>query len=257
MGSKFKNVLWWIALAVPILLIVAGSSLLLWTSYIAWQHDRILDHGVVTFREQLQTTTETVIPIIWETTPDSTEAAVTTAPAILPELRLQIEEYNRAIYETGQAKLVDKQAYQQAAICLADYGIKENIAGVISIPKIDVEMPVYLGATDENMAKGFAHLGQTSMPIGGESTNCVVAGHRGWRGAAYMRDVHLLEIGDAVYVENLWETLEYRIVKYFEIDSDDTEHILIQPGRDLLTIITCTSHDSGNHRILVICERFN
>lgn len=70
-------------------------------------------------------------------------------------------------------------------------------------------MPVYLGATDVNLASGAAHLSQTSLPIGGENTNCVIAGHRGWNGAAYFRYVPDLEKGDFVTLQNLWETLTY------------------------------------------------
>ncbi len=70
---------------------------------------------------------------------------------------------------------------------LAEYGIEDGIVGILSIPKMDLELPIYLGATAEHLAGGAAQLSQTSMPIGGENTNCVLAGHQGWYGALFFR----------------------------------------------------------------------
>ena len=95
------------------------------------------------------------------------------------------------------------------------------------------------------------------MPIGGKNTNCVIAGHRGWSGMAYMRDVELLDVGDPVYVENPWETLEYRISEIILIEPSNVESVYIQEGRDLLTIITCHPFGVGSHRYVLICDRYH
>ena len=95
--------------------------------------------------------------------------------------------YNDAIWEEKQAGLCDPWAYQQPSFTLGEYGLEEEVFGVLSIPALDLEMPLYLGATASHMADGAAHLSQTSLPIGGRNTNCVIAGHRGWNGADYFR----------------------------------------------------------------------
>ena len=117
-------------------------------------------------------------------------------------------------------------------------------------------MPIFLGATEQHMADGAAHLSQTSLPIGGENTNCVIAGHRGYNGASYFRYIDKLKVGDLVSVTNLWERLTYRVCEIKIIDPYDVTEILIQPGRELLTLLTCHPYASGGRqRYVVYCER--
>lgn len=99
--------------------------------------------------------------------------------------------------------------------------------GILSIPKMDLELPIYLGATAEHLASGAAQLSQTSMPIGGENTNCVLAGHRGWYGALFFRHIELLEIGDEIMITNLWETLTYTVSEIKVIEPNEIDEILI------------------------------
>ena len=164
--------------------------------------------------------------------------------------------YNQNIAAQGQSGLSCAYDYQKASFQLADYGLPDGIFGVLSIPAIDLEMPIYLGATEQHMANGAAHLSQTSLPIGGMDTNCVIAGHRGYSGASYFRYLDKLHVGDTVSVTNLWETLTYRVSEIRIIDPSDVDEILIQPGRELLTLLTCHPYASGGRqRYVVYCER--
>ena len=156
-----------------------------------------------------------------------------------PELWEDMVRYNQNIAAQGQSGLSCAYDYQKASFQLADYGLPDEIFGVLSIPAIDLEMPIYLGATEQHMADGAAHLSQTSLPIGGMDTNCVIAGHRGYSGASYFRYLDKLHVGDTVSVTNLWETLTYRVSEIRIIDPSDVDEILIQPGRELLTLLTC------------------
>ena len=170
------------------------------------------------------------------------------------ELWEAIQAYNRQIFAESQSGLTGPEDFQEPAVDLSAYGI--NAFGVISIPAMEVELPVYLGAGDEQLAKGAAVLGQTSVPVGGTNTNAVLAGHRGWKGAAYFRDIELLQVGDRVTLTNLWETLTYEVMEIQIIAPNDTDAVRIQPGRDLLTLLTCHPYASGGkYRYLVICER--
>lgn len=173
-----------------------------------------------------------------------------------PELWEDMVRYNQNIAAQGQSGLSCAYDYQKASFQLADYGLPDEIFGVLSIPSIDLEMPIYLGATEQHMANGAAHLSQTSLPIGGMDTNCVIAGHRGYSGASYFRYLDKLHVGDTVSVTNLWETLTYRVCEIRIIDPSDVEEILIQPGRELLTLLTCHPYASGGQqRYVVYCER--
>ena len=173
-----------------------------------------------------------------------------------PDLWEDMVRYNQSISAQGQSGLSCAYDYQKASFRLADYGLPDEIFGVLSIPAIDLEMPIYLGATEQHMANGAAHLSQTSLPIGGMDTNCVIAGHRGYSGASYFRYLDKLHVGDRVSITNLWETLTYRVCEIRIIDPSDVEEILIQPGRELLTLLTCHPYASGGRqRYVVYCER--
>ena len=188
-----------------------------------------------------------------ETAPQETEP-VETRP--YQQLWEAVSAYNATIYEAGQTGLADESAYEEPSFTLADYGLDSEIFGVISIPKLGIEMPIYLGASYQHMTAGAAHLTQTSLPIGGENTNCVIAGHRGWRGASFFLYLTDLKEGDEVFITNLWETLRYRVVEIQIIDPKDIDAILIQEGRELLTLLTCYRVSSGEKlRYLVFCER--
>ena len=104
-----------------------------------------------------------------------------------PELYAAMQAYNAQIYADGQSGLTDAFAYENPPLDLTDYGYDEEVLAMLWIPRLDLELPVYLGASRENMAKGAALLGQTSMPLGGANTNTVIAAHRGYYGAAMLR----------------------------------------------------------------------
>ena len=178
------------------------------------------------------------------------------SPEPADPLRVAMEAYNLRIFEEGQAGFNSVDAYETPSFLLSDYGLEEEVFGVISIPSLNVEMPIYLGASAENLALGAAHLSQTSLPIGGENTNCVIAGHRGWRGGAYFRDIPRLKAGELVEITNLWETLTYQVNEVKTIYPKFNKSLLIQQGQDLLTLMTCEYAPGGvKNRSLVICER--
>ena len=192
------------------------------------------------------------------TTPDTApEETPDPVPEEYTELWLAMREYNDRIWREKQEGLCDPWAYEQPSFVLGDYGLDNEVFGVISIPDLELEMPLYLGATQRHMADGAAHLSQTSLPIGGENTNCVIAGHRGYSGAAYFRYVTELQTGDEVIITNLWETLTYKVAWTQIIMPNDVESILIQEGRDMITLLTCHPYASGGkQRFLVFCERY-
>lgn len=172
------------------------------------------------------------------------------------ELYAAMEEYNERIYAEKQRGLSDPWAYEAAGIDLSSYGLEDDIIAVLSVPAMELEMPVYLGASYDNMALGAAVLGQTSLPIGGSNTNCVIAGHRGWNGAAYFLNIDKLRVGDELSITNLWETMDYTVSEIRIIEPNDIDQILIQEGRELLTLMSCHPYASGGrYRYLVFCER--
>ncbi|MBR4700975.1 MAG: class C sortase [Oscillospiraceae bacterium] len=174
-----------------------------------------------------------------------------------PELLAAMEAYNAQIYEDRQAGLADPWCYSASVIDLSEYGFDADApVGVLTIPKMEFEEPVFLGASMDHLSRGAAQLSISSMPIGGVNTNCVLAGHRGWKGALHFRHIELLELGDQVILTNLWEELHYTVAEIKVIQPWQAEQLLIQEGRDLLTLITCHPYGSGGkYRYVVVCER--
>lgn len=172
-------------------------------------------------------------------------------PEEWPELWETLSDYNEQIYADGQADLSDPFSYAEITVNLSEYGYDSEIFGIVSIPKLNVELPIYLGASERNMDSGAAQMTETSMPIGGANTNSVFAVHRN-----YIMEVEELELGDVILVQNPWEVLEYRVVQIKLIWPNEIEHVMIQEGRDLITIMTCHPWGSGGrYRYIVTAER--
>ena len=175
---------------------------------------------------------------------------------LYPELFQNMQDYNQGIYLNKQTGLTENGIYAEPSFILSDYGVETNAIAVLNIPALDLSMPVYLGANDENMAAGAAHMSNTSLPVGGINTNCVIAGHRGYSGADYFKHLDTLKEGDNVQLVTLWNSLNYTVSEIKIIEPYEVEQILIQEGRELLTLLTCHPYASGGrYRYLVICER--
>lgn len=161
--------------------------------------------------------------------------------------------YNERIKSHQYDLLINEYSYQNAALNLSDYGVPNNVYGYISSSVIDMDLPIYLGGNAENMSNGAAHLNFTSLPIGGESTNCVLAAHTGYIGRIFFDYISTLQYGDKVQITNLWNTLTYQVIEKRIRKSYESSDCYITDGKDLLTLITCAH--GGTERWYVICER--
>ena len=239
---------------IMLLIFAAGLGIMLYPSL----QGAITDHRIIQEAHEFLEKLETIPtkPEAEATEPTEPTEPTETAPVLYPELRIAMQSYNQQIWEDKQAGLCDPWSYEQPSFTLGDYGLEDEVFGVITIPRLQLEMPIYLGATYKHMADGAAHLSQTSLPNGGENSNCVIAGHRGWGGASYFRYITELEAGDEVIITNLWGELRYTVVETKIIDPNDVEEILIQQDRELLTLLTCHPYASGGkYRYVVYCER--
>ena len=170
------------------------------------------------------------------------------------ELRRAMFEYNEKLYLSGQSGLIDQLSYEKPDFLLSDYGIDSDILGYITIPAIDIKLPIYNGASTENMAKGAAYLAHTSLPVGGENTNCVIAAHNRYNGIYMFQRITELDEGDEIYITNLWETLVYKVTETKVIAPDDSRNIYIQENRSLVTLSTCYPYPDNYQRYLVYAE---
>jgi sortase A len=130
-----------------------------------------------------------------------------------------------------------------------------GVMGSIRIPKIGVDLPIYHGATEETLRQGIGHLYGSSLPIGGESTHAVLTGHSGLPEAPLFTDIRDLEIGDEFFLDVYGRQLSYRVSLIDTIDPTDTQNLHVEPGKDLVTLITCTPIGVNTHRLIVEGER--
>lgn len=127
--------------------------------------------------------------------------------------------------------------------------------GYITIPKIDVNLPIYNGTSQDVLSKGVGHMEQSSYPLGGESTHCVLTGHRGLPSAVLFTDLDKLEIGDEFYLHVLDEILAYKVDQIKVVEPNESGDLEIIDGKDYCTLVTCTPYAINSHRLLVRGER--
>lgn len=123
--------------------------------------------------------------------------------------------------------------------------------GVITIPKINVELPIYHGTGPAVLQKGVGHLPNTAFPVGGEGTHAVLSGHRGLPEAKLFSDLDELELGDKFYIKVLNQTLAYTVDEIKVVEPHQTESLKPVDGKDYVTLVTCTPYGVNSHRLLV------
>ena len=170
------------------------------------------------------------------------------------KLRQAMFEYNEQLYRSGQSGLIDQLSYEEPDFLLSDYGINSDMLAYITIPSIDIKLPIFNGASEQNMAKGAAYLANTSLPVGGKNTNCVIAAHTRYNGIYMFKRITELKPGDEIYITNFWETLVYKVVETKIIDPIDSQNIYIKEGRNLITLSTCHPYPENYQRYLVYAE---
>lgn len=159
-----------ITLFFSIFLLLSGCAIMLYPHINALWMDHVMRRDAEEFlsfvevsREQAQQGTSHIV--------SQPEDPGPVLPEEYSQLWLDMKAYNESIFEEGQEGLANQSAYEAPSFLLSEYGLESEVFGVISIPKLEQEMPLFLGASKTNMAKGAAVMGQTSLPIGGRSTS--------------------------------------------------------------------------------------
>ena len=136
---------------------------------------------------------------------------------------------------------------------LLDFG--DGIMASVEIPSIGVDLPVRHGADAYALDNGLGHLHGTSLPVGGKSTHSVITGHTGVADKALFTRLNELRKGDVFYVKVAAQTLAYKVTRIRKVDPDDLKSLQVEPGRDLVTLVTCTPIFLNTYRLLVTGER--
>lgn len=171
----------------------------------------------------------------------------------LEAARTAAEAYNDALAHGTATEAFSDTALEAAAQgydTLLD-ATGTGIMGYVSIPKINVDLPILHGTDDSTLSRGIGHMLGSSLPVGGESTHCVLTGHSGLASAKLFSDLEQLEIGDVFYLSVLGTQMQYEVDAIHVVEPHDVSLITITPGEDYCTLLTCTPFGVNTHRLLV------
>lgn len=158
------------------------------------------------------------------------------------------EAYNESLVENPASFAMteeEQEAYEQ----LLD--VVNGVMGYIKIPSIDVTLPIYHGTDEAVLQVAVGHLEWSSLPVGGESSHCVISGHRGLPSAKLFTDLDKLYEGDTFSLYILDEVLTYEVDQIRIVEPQELEELTIEAGQDLCTLVTCTPYGVNSHRLLV------
>lgn len=210
-----------------ILILLIGLSLMLYPSFADWWNSFHSSRAIASYVEQVVNIDDAQYEELWDAAWD----------------------YNQSLlHRPNDFLLSDEQ--QEIYKSLLDIG-GNGIMGYIEIPVIDVMLPIYHGTGESVLQIAVGHLDWTSLPVGGAGSHCVVSGHRGLPSARLFTDLDRLEVGDVFMLHVLNEILTYEIDQILIVEPQDTDPLLIEPGKDLCTMVTCTPYGINSHRMLV------
>ena len=221
---KKKDTIYTVAL---IVVLVVGLSLLLYPSFSDWWNSRTQTKLIANYYEIVSKLDTEDYSELWDSARDYNESLVgRTNPYLL-------SGEQRSLYTE-----------------LLDPG-ENGIMGYVEIPSIDITLPIYHGTDELVLQVAIGHLDWTSLPTGGGSTHCVISGHRGLPSARLFTDLDKLVAGDYFMLHVLDETLTYEVDQIRIVEPQETDDLLIQEGKDLCTLVTCTPYGINSHRLLV------
>ena len=210
-----------------LLILVTGLSLILYPTFSDWWNSMHQSRAVANYVEQVAAIDEDQYAQLWNDAWD----------------------YNRSLTQREHTfTLTQEQA--QAYEALLDVG-GTGIMGYLEIPDIGVTLPVYHGTDAGVLQVAVGHLEWTSLPVGGESSHCVVSGHRGLPSARLFTDLDKLTKGDIFIFRVLDEVLTYEVDQILIVEPYEVQSLKIEEGQDLCTLVTCTPYGINSHRLLV------
>lgn len=171
----------------------------------------------------------------------------------LQRLKEEAEEYNEDL-KSGQ--LIDPFTEEEdisndSTGYYSALDVGQEAMGYLDIPEININLPIYHGTSELVLTKGVGHLKGTSLPVGGDSTHCVLTGHTGLPTAKLFTDLDKMEIGDMFYIYILDVVLAYRVDQIKIVEPSDKSDLAIEEGKDYVTLVTCTPYGINTHRLFI------
>ena len=210
-----------------ILIFLAGLSLVLYPSFSNWWNSFHSSKAISDYADLVATLEDDQYEELW-------------AEAVA---------YNRNRLVQGGSFITTPEQQAQYPKLLNVGG--DGIMGYIEIPSIDVSLPIYHGTSEGVLQVAVGHLDWSSLPVGGESTHCVLSGHRGLPSARLFTDLDDLRTGDLFTIRVLGELMTYEVDKILIVEPHEVSALKVEEGMDLCTLVTCTPYGVNSHRLLV------
>ena len=172
---------------------------------------------------------------------------------------LEAEKYEQVLQDARNYNKMLPYKHTTFALSEEDKGAYDTlldisgtgVMGYIEIPTINISLPVYHGTEDAVLQIAVGHLEWSSLPVGGEDTHCVLSGHRGLPSAKLFTNLDKLVVGDKFVMRVLDEVLTYEVDQILIVEPTDVSTLMIEAGKDLCTLVTCTPYGINSHRLLV------
>lgn len=157
--------------------------------------------------------------------------------------------YNKKLAESGILWRLnnEEQSEYDSLLNVTNSGIM----GYIDISKIHVQLPIYHGTDDAILQVAVGHITGSSLPVGGETSHCIISGHRGLPSAKLFTDIDKLVPGDTWTINVLDLTLTYEVDQIRVVLPTDLSDLQMESGKDYCTLVTCTPYGVNSHRLLV------
>lgn len=165
------------------------------------------------------------------------------------ELWSAAADYNNSLVGRENSYLLDDEQKELYDSLLNVSGL--GVMGYIEIPEINCSLPLYHGTDESVLQIAVGHLEWSSLPVGGESTHCVLSGHRGLPSAKLFTNLDKLQLGSVFMLRVLDEILTYEVDQILIVEPQDTDALEIVEGQDYCTLVTCTPYGINTHRLLV------
>lgn len=215
------------------LVLFAGLCLMLYPTVSNWWNAR---HQTRAVSEYIQSV---------ETVSDEDKTAMLAA-ARAYNARLAGEDTNFLLEE-------DQQLEYESLLDVSGTGVM----GRIRIPAINVDLPIYHTVEETVLQVGIGHIPGSSLPVGGPGTHSLLSGHRGLPSSRLFTDLNQMQVGDVFIINVLNETLTYQVDQIRIVLPEEVDELSITPGKDYVTLITCTPYGINTHRILVRGHRID
>ena len=168
----------------------------------------------------------------------------------------EAREYNHSLTSTNIVDAFQNPNRESSSEYMSILNVNDKgMMGYISIPKIDVRIPIYHGTSSNVLQKGVGHLEGSSFPVGGENTHAILSAHRGLPSSRLFTDLNQLKEGDIFYIYILDQVFAYQVDQILVTEPSETEALKIVDGKDYVTLVTCTPYAINTHRLLVRGER--